>query len=73
MKPISLDHYLGKEVISGMLDSPEAMTYLGIIDRFNFITKHQSKLSVYGLEDQAEDLADMKKSRAMLERYMIIL
>lgn len=69
MKPISLDHYLGKEVISGMLDSPEAMTYLGIIDRFNFITKHQSKLSVYGLEYQAEDLADMKKSRAMLERY----
>ena len=69
MKPISLDHYLGKEVISGMLDSPEAMTYLGIIDQFNFITKHQSKLSVYGLEDQAEDLADMKKSRAMLERY----
>ena len=69
MKPISLDHYLGKEVISGMLDSPEAMTYLGIIDQFNFITKHQSKLSVYGLEEQAEDLADMKKSRAILERY----
>ena len=69
MKPISLDHYLGKEVISGMLDSPEAMTYLGIIDQFNFITKHQSKLSVYGLEDQAEDLTDMKKSRAILERY----
>ena len=69
MKPISLDHYLGKEVISGTLDSPEAMTYLGIIDQFNFITKHQSKLSVYGLEDQAEDLADMKKSRAILERY----
>ena len=69
MKPISLDHYLGKEVISEMLDSPEAMTYLGIIDQLNFITKHQSKLSVYGLEDQAEDLADMKKSRAMLERY----
>ena len=69
MKPISLDHYLGKEVISGMLDSPEAMTYLGIIDQFNFITKHQSKLSVYGLEDQAEDLADMKKSRAILKRY----
>ena len=69
MKPISLDHYLGKEVISGMLDSPEAMTYLGIIDQFNFITKHQSKLSVYGLEDQAEDLVDMKKSRAILERY----
>ena len=69
MKPISLDHYLGKEVISGMLDSPEAMTYLGIIDQFNFITKHLSKLSVYGLEDQAEDLADMKKSRAILERY----
>ena len=69
MKPISLDHYLGKEVISGMLDSPEAMTYLGIIDQFNFINKHQTKLSVYGLEDQAEDLADMKKSRAILERY----
>jgi len=69
MKPISMDHYLGKEIISGMMDSPEAMTYLGIVDRLNFITNHQSNLSVHGLEDRAEDLADLKESKAMLERY----
>ena len=32
MKPLSLDHYLGKEVVLEFLDSPEALTYMGIVD-----------------------------------------
>ena len=30
MKPLSIDHYLGKNLIVGLVDSPEAMTYLGL-------------------------------------------
>ncbi len=51
MKPISIDHYLGKEIVMEMLDSPETMTYLGIFDRFNFITNHQSKLNATSQRD----------------------
>ena len=46
MKPYSIDHYLGKELVFGLMDSPEAMTYIGVFDRFNWLTKHNSKLSI---------------------------
>ncbi len=69
MKPISIDHYLGKEIVMEMLDTPEMLTYLGILDPFNFITKHQSKLSNNGLEDLKEDLEEMKQAKKILERY----
>ena len=69
MKPISIDHYLGKEIVMEMLDSPETLTYLGILDPFNFITNHQSKLSDEGLEDLNEGLEEMKQAKKILERY----
>ena len=69
MKPVSIDHYLGKEIVMEMLDTPEMLTYLGILDPFNFITKHQSKLSNNGLEDLKEDLEEMKQTKKILERY----
>ena len=69
MKPISIDHYLGKEIVMEMLDSPETLTYLGILDPFNFITNHQSKLSDEGLEDLEEGLEEMKQAKKTLERY----
>ena len=31
MKPYSIDHFLGKELVLGLVDSPEAMTYIGIL------------------------------------------
>ena len=68
-KPFSLDHYLAKELILEMLDSPESITYLGMFDRFNWVTSHQSKISISGLEDLEEDLIDAKNSRAMLLSY----
>ena len=46
MKPFSIDHFLGKELAMELVDSPEALTYIGIFDRFNWITKHNSKLSI---------------------------
>jgi len=63
MKPLSLDHYLGKEVVLEFLDSPEALTYMGIVDRFNWITHHQSKISITGLEDLEEDLTEAKEAK----------
>ena len=69
MKPISIDHYLGKEVVMEMLDTPETLTYLGILDSFNFITNHQSKLSDEGLEDLKEELEEMQQAKEILERY----
>ena len=69
MKPVSIDHYLGKEVVMEMLDSPEMLTYLGILDRFNFITNHQSKLSDEGLEELEEGLEEMRKAKKILESY----
>ena len=69
MKPVSIDHYLGKEVVMEMLDSPEMLTYLGILDRFNFITNHQSKLSNEGLEELEEGLEEMRQAKKILESY----
>ena len=68
-KPFSLDHYLAKELILEMLDSPESLTYLGVVDRFNWITNHQSKISIAGLKDLEEDLEDAKESKTRLLSY----
>ncbi|HIA44112.1 MAG TPA: DUF885 domain-containing protein, partial [Gammaproteobacteria bacterium] len=67
-KPFSLDHYLAKELILEMLDSPESLTYLGIVDRFNWITNHQSKISITGLEDLKEDLIDSKEIKSIFKQ-----
>tara|TARA_Y100000385_G_scaffold30627_1_gene28896 strand:- start:1387 stop:3219 length:1833 start_codon:yes stop_codon:yes gene_type:complete len=69
MKPVSIDHYLGKELLITLIDSPESMTYMGIFDRFNWVTSHNSKLSVTKHEDLNQDIKDAKKSLAILSRY----
>ena len=45
-KPFSIDHYLNKELTIEILETPEYMTYLGIFDKFNFIFKHNEKLTI---------------------------
>ena len=52
-----------------MVDSPESLTYLGVVDKFNWLTNHQSKISISGLSDMEEDLADAKKLKALLLSY----
>ena len=60
MKPYSIDHFLGKELALGLLDSPEALTYIGVFDRFNWLTKHNSRLSIpeNDLENDIKELED---------------
>ena len=69
MKPASIDHYLGKEVITGLIDSPEAMTYMGMFDSFNWLTKHNSKLSIPEHEDLQEGIDDARESLRILNKY----
>ena len=57
-RPYSIDHYLAKELIVGVTDSPEYMTYLGIFDDLSFFFKHNQKLSVPSSEKSAEDYKD---------------
>ena len=56
MKPISIDHFLGKELILDLVDSPEALTYIGIFDRYNWLTKHNSRLSIPEEDDLENDI-----------------
>ena len=69
MKPFSMDHYLDKELIMGLLDSPEFMTYVGIFDKYNAVLKHNQKLSIRTLEDGNEDYQDSLAHLSMLMSY----
>ena len=69
LKPYSMDHYLAQELVTGLLESPEFMTYVGIFDPFNVILKHNQKLTIDSLEDGEEDYQDNLKHLAMLQKY----
>ena len=69
MKPVSIDHFLGKELILDLIESPEALTYVGILDRFNWITGHNSKLSIPKDGDIKEDIENLEKSIKTLYKY----
>jgi uncharacterized protein (DUF885 family) len=69
MKPISIDHYLGKEIIKDLTSSPEYMTYLGVFDDLDWLTGHNSKISIPDYGDIAEDLGSEKRKLDILNRY----
>ena len=68
-RPLSLDHYLTKELLSQLFESPEAMTSIGIFDDFNWLTQHNDKMS---MGSEAEALARHEatlKRQAILSRF----
>ena len=69
MKPYSIDHYLAKELVMSLLESPEFMTYIGIFDPYNSILKHNQKLSINTLADGEEDYQDTLKHLSILNKY----
>ena len=69
MKPYSIDHYLGKELVLGLVDSPEALTYVGILDRFNWLTRHNSRLSIPEENDLEEGIKELEKGIKTLYKY----
>ena len=69
MKPVSIDHFLAKEVLTDLVDSPESMTYMGIFDGLNWLTNHNAKLSIPKDNDLAEDIESAKKTLDILNNY----
>ena len=69
MKPASIDHYLGKEVLVDLVSSPEYMTYMGIFDSFNWVTNHNAELSIIGKDDIQNDIKSSQKSLKLLKKY----
>ena len=70
-KPYSLDHFLAKELIFGVFDSPEYMTYLGIFDDFSPILGHNQKLSISSLEDDEKNYRDNLQRLDTLKGYKV--
>jgi len=68
-KPYSIDHYLAKELIVGVLDSPEYMTYLGIFDDYDWVLGHNRELSIPTSEDAESDYQDNLKTLSILKNY----
>jgi len=69
MKPVSIDHYLGKELILDLTGSPEELTYVGVLDRFNWITNHNSKLSIPQDNDIENGVKQTEKIIKTLYKY----
>ena len=68
-KPFSLDHYLNKEITIELIESPEYMTYIGVFDKFNFIFKHNEKLTVPSEENQRKKYLKKLKRLDLLKKY----
>ena len=69
MKPVSIDHFLGKELALGLIDSPEALTYIGLFDSFDWITGHNSRLSIPEEGDNEKGVKELEKSIKTLYKY----
>ena len=68
-KPFSIDHYLNKELAIEILESPEYMTYIGIFDKFNFIFKHNEKLTIPSEKNQRKIYLKKLNRLNLLKKY----
>ena len=69
MKPASIDHYLGKEIVVDLVSSPEYMTYMGIFDDLNWVTKHNAKLTILKPDNIQNEIENSKNSLELLRKY----
>ena len=69
MKPYSIDHFLGKELVLDLVDSPEAMTYIGVFDRFDWLTRHNSNLSIPKKDDRENSIKQYEQVIRTLYKY----
>ena len=68
-KPISIDHYLAKDLVKKITDSPEYMTNLGVFDNFGFIFRHNERLSVQTSDKRNEDYKHNLNRLKILEGF----
>ena len=69
MKPFSIDHFLAKELILDLASSPEELTYVGVLDDYNWLTNHNSKLSIPKETDIEDGIEHTEKTIKTLYKY----
>ena len=69
MKPFSIDHFLAKELILDLTSSPEELTYVGVLDDYNWLTNHNSKLSIPKETDIKDGIEHAEKTIKTLYKY----
>ncbi len=67
-KPVGVNNYVNKIMISFAIDTPELMTQLGFIDN-TILDFHSGKLADYTKEQDEKSLAKLHKAREGLDRY----
>ncbi len=68
-KPFSIDHFLAKELILDLASSPEELTYVGVLDDYNWLTNHNSKLSIPKETDIEDGIEHTEKTIKTLYKY----
>lgn len=66
--PVGINNLVNKQTIALILDSPETITSLGLIDNTP-LDFHSGKLDSYTKEQEEKSLAKLKKARAELDKY----
>ena len=67
-KPFSFDHFLSRQFIVNTLDSPESLTYIGLLEKYGY-RSYNGKLSDYSLEKDIKDLKKLKREYKILNSY----
>jgi uncharacterized protein (DUF885 family) len=67
-KPVGVNNYVNKATLQLAMDSPEIMTYIGMIDNTP-LDFHSGKLASYTKEQEQVSLEKTKKARANLDKY----
>ncbi len=67
-KPVGVNNYINKATMEFLIDSPELLTSLGMIDNTP-LDFHSGKLADYTKEQDDKTLAKLRKARAGLDKY----
>jgi len=67
-KPVGVNNYINKVTIELMVDSPELLTSIGIVDN-TLLDFHSNRLADYTKAQDEKSLAKLRKARAGLDKY----
>ena len=66
--PVGVNNYINKVTFKLAIDSPELLTYLGIIDNTP-LDFHSGKLADYTKEEEEEKIEELREARERLDDY----
>lgn len=66
--PVGVNNYINKASLKMVSDSPEMMSYMGMIDN-TLLDFHSNKLSSYTKEQDEVSLEKLKEARAGMDKY----